>query len=108
MRKFLVPACLLLVALTFIIIAPPAYAATISIPPSADVYVSVANPLRNYGSEKSLNIDMSPVTSSYLKFTVADLTNVPTKAALTLRNAKSSQARRRRTDARAYSSHPTD
>jgi len=59
-------------------------------PPSADAYVSAANPLRNYGFEKSLNIDTSPVTNSYLKFTVAGLTNAPTKAALKFRNAKSS------------------
>jgi beta-mannanase len=92
MRTLLAPACLFFTILTLVISSSSASAATVSFPPSADAYVSAANPLRNFGLEKSLSIDTSPITNSYLKFTVSGLTKVPASAVLKLRNVKSSSS----------------
>jgi len=84
--------CLLFVSTGILTATSPAHATTLSFSPVEDAYVSAANPTRNFGLAKVLEVDNSPVITSYLKFTVAGLSSTPSRALLKLRNTKSSSA----------------
>lgn len=49
---------------------PPAFAATVSVRPEADTYVSAAFPRTNLGRRAELRIDRDPARRSYLRFDV--------------------------------------
>ncbi len=50
--------------------------------PIADSYVSSSNPTVNYGTSTQIRIDGSPITNSYLRFSVSGLSGTVTSATL--------------------------
>ena len=52
--------------------APPAGAASITVPASADAKVALASPNANFGGATTLEVDNSPVMESFVAFDVAD------------------------------------
>ncbi len=72
----LVGTSLLIVALIFATLpgrSVSAQTSTKTIVPSADAYVISNHPSTNYGTKTNLRVDNSPVTRSYLRFTVSGL-----------------------------------
>lgn len=64
--------------------AMPAFAATSTLVPDADTYVSAAAPATNFGSIARLRVDAAPPKSSYLRFNVRGVSGRVTRATLTL------------------------
>ena len=57
-------------------------ATSVTINPVADAYVIQSAPNSNYGSSTSLRVDSSPVTRSYLRFSVSGLNGASVQSAL--------------------------
>ncbi|MFP5346775.1 MAG: Ig-like domain-containing protein [Actinomycetes bacterium] len=53
---------------TFTTAGAPAVGETVTVPVIADSYVNKSTPKVNYGTAQLLNVDASPVTTSYLKY----------------------------------------
>lgn len=62
----------------------PATAAQSTFTASADTYVDASTPTTNYGASAALAVDGSPVQRSFVRFTVANLTEPVTSATLRL------------------------
>src|SRR4051794_5995066 len=60
----------------------PAPASGATFAATADVEVNASTPSTNYGTRTSMHADASPVTKSYLRFTVQGLTGPVTDATL--------------------------
>jgi hypothetical protein len=60
----------------------PASASILTLNPVADAYVVQTSPSTNYGTNKSLRLDASPVTHSYLRFVVSGLNGAAIQSAL--------------------------
>jgi cellulose synthase (UDP-forming) len=67
-----------------------AEAGSLTFAPSADAYVTVNSPTKNFGTDKSLRVDTTPITISFIKFTVSGVSGTPQKAVLKVRNTKAS------------------
>ncbi len=57
-------------------------ASTFTLNPVADAFVNASNPATNYGADTQLRVDGSPVTTSYLRFSVSGLSGSVTRAIL--------------------------
>jgi len=64
--------------------APSATAAVVTIAPTADTYVTDANPGTNYGTATTVTVDRTPAARSFTKFTVSGLTEPVANATLRL------------------------
>ena len=60
----------------------PLNAPAVTFNPAADAYVLASSPSTNYGTAVSLRVDNSPVTSSYLRFTVSGLGGAAVQSAM--------------------------
>ena len=60
----------------------PLDALAVTINPVADVYVLASSPSNNYGTAANLRVDSSPVTRSYLRFTVSGLGGAAVQSAM--------------------------
>jgi hypothetical protein len=60
----------------------PAGASVLTFSPEADTYVVQTSASTNYGTAKSLRVDSSPITDSYLRFVVTGLNGAPVQSAL--------------------------
>ncbi len=82
--SLMIGACLVSAVLLFS--GPPwrtvsAQAATLTFHPSADAYVIETSPTSNYGTATTIRVDSSPVTRSYLRFTVSGLNGAAVQSA---------------------------
>jgi Calcineurin-like phosphoesterase len=84
----------LLTALAVILVAisgvGPATAASQTFKPTADAYVSAAQPSGRFGTETRLKVDASPVMRAYIRFNVQNVSGAVTSATLRLYTRTSS------------------
>ncbi len=64
--------------------ASPILATATTLTPNADAFVNSTYPSTNYGSSTQLRVDGSPITNSYLRFSVSGLTGTFSKVTLRL------------------------
>jgi hypothetical protein len=80
----LLAACLVIAALAFSALpgkTVSAQSASKIFRPSADAYVLQSSPTTNYGTKTNLRVDSSPITRSYLRFTISGLNGAPVQSA---------------------------
>lgn len=62
--------------------ASPVLAVATTLTPNADAFVNSTSPSTNYGAATQLRVDGSPVTNSYLRFSISGLTGTFSKVTL--------------------------